>query len=241
MLPAAIAFDAFVVFLFESVDVAPATVDAKLIGAGRGGYCYEHNTLFARVLRTIGFEVEMLVGRVRWLVLPGDPPRPRTHMALCVTINGQRWLADVGFGGAVPTAPLRMDVAEPQPTAYEPLRIFPFGAGLLVQSHYDGRWHSLYELSREPQLAVDYELPNWFTATHPGSHFRHRLIVSRVTPEARHTLLNGRLTVRRPGGEVERRILDADQIERLLRETFALPVEPAWRPIVERAAVADRS
>jgi N-hydroxyarylamine O-acetyltransferase len=62
-----------------------------------------------------------------------------------------------------------------------------------------------------------------------------------VTPEARHTLLNGRLTVRRPGGEVERRILDADQIERLLRETFALPVEPAWRPIVERAAAADRS
>jgi N-hydroxyarylamine O-acetyltransferase len=108
----------------------------------------------------------------------------------------------------------------------------------LVQSLYDGRWQSLYELSQEPQLAVDYELPNWFTATHPSSHFRHRLIVARTTPEARHSLLNARLTVRTPDGQVERRVLDADGIERALRDVFDLPVEPAWRSIIERAAAA---
>jgi N-hydroxyarylamine O-acetyltransferase len=236
--PASIVFEAIDVLLDRGIDLAPAAVDAKLIGSGRGGYCYEHNSLFARVLTAIGFEVETLVGRVHWMKQPGDPPRPRTHMALRVTIEGERWLADVGFGGAVPTEPLRMDDTRPQPTAHEPFRVIPFGHGLLVQSLHDGRWQSLYELSQEPQLAVDYELPNWFTATHPSSHFRHRLIVARTTPEARHSLLNARLTVRTPDGQVERRVLDADGIERVLRDVFDLPVEPAWRSIIERAAAA---
>jgi N-hydroxyarylamine O-acetyltransferase len=229
--PAAIVFEAIDVLLDRGVGLSPAAVDAKLIGAGRGGYCYEHNSLFQRVLTTMGFEVDSLVGRVRWMLPPGGAPRPRTHMAL-------RVLADVGFGGTVPTAPLRMDVADPQPTAHEPFRVIPFGAALLVQSLQDGRWQSLYELFQEPQLAVDYELPNWFTATHPGSRFRHWLLVARTTPQARHTLLNGRLTVRTRDGRVERQILDPDGIEQALRETFALPVEPAWRPILERAAAA---
>jgi len=226
------------VIISGEIDLSPAAVDAKLIGSSRGGYCYEHNSLFARVLTAIGFEVELLLGRVHWLQPPGDPPRARTHMALRVTIDGVPWLADVGFGGAVATSPLRMDHAEPQPTAHEAFRLIPFGAGLLVQSRYDGRWHALYELSLEPQLAVDVELPNWFMATHPSSHFRHRLIVSRATPEARHRLLNGRLTVRTPDGRVERRALDADQIEQALGTVFALPVEAAWRPLLERAAAA---
>jgi N-hydroxyarylamine O-acetyltransferase len=236
--PAAIVFEAIDVLLDRGVDLTPAAVDAKLIRAGRGGYCYEHNTLFRRVLVALDFEVECLVGRVRWMAPPGAAPRPRTHMALRVTIDGALWLADVGFGGCVPTAPLRLDRAEPQPTAHEAFRIIPFGDALLVQARLGERWAALYELSHEPQLEVDYELPNWFTSTHPNSHFRHRLLVARATPQARTTLQEGQLTVRSPAGQADRRTLDADQIEQALREIFDLPVEPAWRPVIERAARA---
>ena len=76
-----------------------------------------------------------------------------------------------------------------------------------------------------------------YTATHPESHFRHRLIVTRTTPEARHMLLGGRLTVRSADGSSERRCLGADEIERELAERFLLPVEPDWRPALERAAL----
>jgi len=236
--PASMVFEAIDVLLDRGIDLSPAAVDAKLIGASRGGYCYEHNSLFQRVLTTIGFRVDSLVGRVRWMVPPAGAPRPRTHMALRVTIDGEAWLADVGFGGTVPTAPLRLDSSAPQPTAHEPFRVIPFGDALLVQSLQDGRWQSLYELFQEPQLAVDYELPNWFTATHPSSRFRHWLLVARTTPQARYGLLNARLTVRARDGQVERQILDPDGIEQALREIFELPVEPAWRPVFERAAAA---
>lgn len=236
--PAAIPFEAIDVMLGRGVDLARAAVDAKLIGRGRGGYCYEHNSLFQRVLSAIGFEVESLLGRVRWLAPPGAPPRPRTHMALRVTLDGVPWLADVGFGGCVPTEPLRIDIADPQPTAHEPFRLFPFGDALLIQAQLGARWTSLYELAPEPQLDVDFEPANWLSATHPAAHFRHRLLVARTTPEARHTLLDAQLTIRRRDGRMERRTLGPDELEQALHETFGLPVEPAWRPVIERAAAA---
>ena len=59
--PAAIPFEAIDVLLGRGVDISPQAVDAKLIGRRRGGYCYEQNGLFKRVLQAIGFEVEGLI------------------------------------------------------------------------------------------------------------------------------------------------------------------------------------
>jgi N-hydroxyarylamine O-acetyltransferase len=235
--PAAIPFEAIDVLLDRGVDIAPEAVDAKLIDRRRGGYCYEQNGLFKRVLRAIGFEVEGLIARVNWNAPADAPPRPPTHMALRVTIEGVPWLADVGFGSCVPTAPLRLDSAEPQATPHERFRLSPIGREWQLDAELAGRWAPVYRLLPTPQLDADYELANWYTATHPQSHFRHRLIVTRTTPEARHALLGARLTVRGAGGAAERRLLDADGIERELAERFLLPVEPAWRPAIERAAL----
>jgi N-hydroxyarylamine O-acetyltransferase len=158
---AAIPFEAVDVLLGRGVDISPAAVDAKLIGKRRGGYCYEQNGLFKRVLRAVGFRVEGLLARVRWQSPEDAPPTPRTHMALRVEADGAPWLADVGFGAAVPTAPLRMDTAEPQPTSWEPLRLLPSGeGGWRVQARLGGEWATLYDLLPEPQLDVDYEPAN---------------------------------------------------------------------------------
>ena len=234
--PAAIPFEAIDVLTGRGVDISPAAVDAKLIGAGRGGYCYEQNGLFKRVLQAIGFEVEGLIARVNWNAPVDAPTRPPSHMALRVTIDGVPWLADVGFGSCVPTAPLRLDSREPQRTAHETFRLVPAGSELQLEAEIAGRWAPVYRLLAAAQLDADYELANWYTATHPESHFRHRLIVTRTTPEARHVLLGGRLTVRSRDGTMDRRFLDADEIERELAERFGLPVERGWGPLIERAA-----
>ena len=235
--PAAIAFEAIDVLMDRGVDISPQAVDAKLLTAGRGGYCYEQNGLFKRVLQSIGFEVEGLIARVNWNASADAPPRPPSHMALQVTLDGVPWLADVGFGSCVPTAPLRLDTREPQPTAHETFRLVPAVGELQLEAEIAGRWAPVYRLLPSPMLDTDYQLANWYTATHPESHFRHRLIVTRTTPEARHVLAGARLTVRSASGETERRFLDADEIERELAARFLLPVEAEWRPVIERAAL----
>jgi N-hydroxyarylamine O-acetyltransferase len=235
--PAAIPFEALDVLTGRGVDISPQAVDAKLIAAGRGGYCYEQNGLFKRVLQAIGFEVEGLIARVNWNAPADAPLRPPSHMALRVTIDGAAWLADVGFGSCVPTAPLRLDTGEPQPTAHETFRLVPAGGEVQLEAEIAGRWAPVYRLLPSPMLDTDYELANWYTATHPESHFRHRLIVTRTTPDARHMLAGARLTVRSASGETERRFLDADEIEHELAARFLLPVEADWRPVLERAAL----
>lgn len=45
-----------------SIDLAD--IQTKLVRSRRGGYCYEQNTLFAAVLRALGFSVTGLAARV---------------------------------------------------------------------------------------------------------------------------------------------------------------------------------
>ena len=182
--------------------------------------------------------MEGLLARVRWMRPPDAPPTPRSHMALRVTIDGELWLADVGFGSLVPDAPLRMATASPQRTRHECFRLVPTAESLVLEADVERQWSPVYALYPAPQLDIDYAVANWFTMTHPDSHFRHRLIVTRTTAEARYVLLENRLTIRRPGQPQERRFLNADEIERALADTFILPVDPAWRPLIERAAAA---
>jgi N-hydroxyarylamine O-acetyltransferase len=234
--PAVIPFENLDVLAGRTVDLSPAAVESKLIGSRRGGFCYEHNSLFKRVLVAIGFQVEGLSARVRWMEQPGTPPRPPTHMALKVMIDGRPWLADVGFGGCVPTAPLRLDTAEPQPTRYESFRIVPNERGHRVEALIGETWWPLYDFAPQPVPDEDYELGNWYVCTHPQSRFRTNLMAALATPDVRYALRNNSLTVRKRTGDSEESTLAADSIGPLLSETFGIDVDPSWEPILRRAA-----
>ncbi|SKB89159.1 arylamine N-acetyltransferase family protein [Sphingopyxis flava] len=236
---AAIPFEAFDALVDGAVDIDPDAVDAKLIDCGRGGYCFEQNGLFLRALRAIGFDAEGLLGRVRWMQPSGAPPAPRSHMVLRVRISGRPWLADVGFGSAVPPSPLAMDSEAPQPTPHESYRIVRRGDQWSVRLAAGGDWLPVYVIDEAVPPAIDYTVANWYTSTHPDSHFRHQLIVARTTAEARYALRDNRLTIRRANGATERRFLAADAIEVALGELFGLPARPHWRGAIERAAAAE--
>jgi N-hydroxyarylamine O-acetyltransferase len=236
--PASIPFENLDVLAGGTVDLAPAAIDAKLVGRRRGGFCFEHNALLKRVLIAIGFEVEGLLARVRWMEEPGAPPRPPTHMALRVTIEGRPWLADVGFGSCVPTAPLRLDTEELQPTDFESYRIRGVEGGQRVEALIGEVWRPLYDFAPHAVADIDYEPGNWYVCTHPLSHFLTSLMVARAGLDARCTLRNSALTVRHRSGEVEERNLDRAGIEAALAEQFGIEVDPNWRPALERAAAS---
>src|SRR5215510_12890188 len=101
-------------FLFENltiqtggtISLALGDLERKFLDDRRGGYCFEHNTLFATALRDVGFAPITMLGRVR----RGPLDRwCRTHMVLRMPIDGEMWMADVGFGsvGLIEPMPLR--------------------------------------------------------------------------------------------------------------------------------------
>ena len=236
---AAIPFEAIDALTGAGIDIGAAAVDAKLIDQRRGGYCFEQNGLFLRVLQAIGFDAEGLLGRVRWMLPDDAPDTPRTHMVVRVTLDGRPWLVDVGFGAAVPPVPLAMDSEEAQPTRHESYRVVRHGDVWQVAALIEGEWRTLYRLDDVAPPAIDYEIGNWYTSAHPDSHFRNQLIAARTTAEARYGLRDNRLTTRLTDGRIDRRYLTADEIERALSEIFLLPVGRHWRAAIERAATAE--
>lgn len=215
---------------FENLDPllrrpVPLDLDSlqrKMLGGRRGGYCFEQNGLFMAALTALGFDVTGLLARVRWMV-PPDRQVPRTHMTLRVRIDGADYIADVGFGGQTPTGPLRLEPGIEQATPHEPYRLDADGDGFLLQGRLGGEWRPLYRFDLQPQTAADYEMGNWYTSTHPQSRFLNNLIAARPAADRRFALLNREFAVHHLGGPTERRTLaDAQEVRRVLDEVFGL-------------------
>ena len=232
---------------FENADVllgrAPLldlpSLHRKLIEARRGGYCFETNGLFHAGLSALGFSVTGLMARVI-VGMAVDAPGPPAHRLLRVDLAEGAFLADVGFGNQTPTAPLLLRPGIEQPTPHETMRLQAVGEELTLQAKIGEEWRNIYRLSLRPTPLIDYEVSNWFTATHPRSPFVSNLVAARPGPDGtRHTFFNGRLSVRRPDQPTERFMLD-DQatIAAALRDSFGLSLSGA--DLTEALAVLDR-
>src|SRR5579862_2903873 len=151
------------------VSLEPGDLAAKLVRAGRGGYCFEQNLLLKTALEALGAEVDLLLARVRVGAPPGTL-RPRSHLVLRVRAEGAEWHADVGFGNGSLLEPLPFGVVEREfEQAGWSFRVRPEGELLVLQTFADGGWIDVYAFSPEPVPLIDLETSNWFTSTHPGS------------------------------------------------------------------------
>jgi N-hydroxyarylamine O-acetyltransferase len=215
---------------FENIDVLLgvgvrldlSSVEQKLVHARRGGYCFEHNTLLAAVLRAIGFAVTPMLARVRWQV-PPENRTPQTHMILRVEVDGRPWLADAGFGGIGLTAPLALDTFEIQITTLEPRRLVARGREILQQVRLGETWTDVWTSSLDEAFPIDFEVGNWFTSMHPGSHFRHNLLVARPNGRRRVSLFNREFVIREIDGSAAKRQLGTpEELRRVLAEQFGL-------------------
>jgi len=214
----AIGFENFDSFFHARVAIDAESVFAKLVTGRRGGYCFEHNRLFADMLSELGFTVRPLLARV-WLGLrPGiDAVPPRTHTLLLVETDDGPWIADAGFGGSfVPPMPLTEGAgATTADGARHRLCRSPheWGEWLLERAGptaaTDGRaaphgdWQPQYGFCLTPVAPDDLELANLWTASRPGIRFTTLRIASIVLPDGFAALGDRTLTVYRDG-ECER-------------------------------------
>ncbi|TPG83301.1 arylamine N-acetyltransferase family protein [Pseudomonas mandelii] len=211
------------------------SIEQKVLHDGRGGYCYELNNLFLALLQALGFDACGISGRV----VMGQPEgawTARTHRLSLVTLDGVRYITDVGFGGMVPTAPLMLDTLAEQLTPHEPYRIEQHEDGYTLRANVGGEWRAMYIFDLQRQEDIDYAVGNWYVSTHPESSFARQLMVARTGEGWRRTLNNGSFAIHRIGSETERRqVTDVDELMGLLRSEFDIrvPREAALRRVIE--------
>lgn len=199
-------------------------IEEKLITRKRGGYCYEMNSLFAAVLRQLGYEVVLRMAWVQWMQPEGYRPS-RNHLLLAVHIDDRWWMVDVGFGAMGQTIPLALDTEEPQETPHETRRLL-FRDGIITHQVLLGsnQWENLYSFdSREP-FPMDFEVSNWYIATHPESLFRKTVLATLPKEDHRIILAFGEFTRRFPDGSAEKRTITTDaELRSVLLDEFGLP------------------
>jgi N-hydroxyarylamine O-acetyltransferase len=204
-----------------------ASLQQKLVRDRRGGYCYEQNLLFRHALEAIGFQPSALAARVVWNVAD-DVVLPRTHALLRLIIEGEPYIADVGFGGLTLTGPLRLKPNIEQTTPHERFRLIEDGAEFILQADLAGNWKPLYRFTLQEQLLADYEMANWYVSCHPKSRFVNALIAARPDRGRRYALFNNEFAVHYSNGTTEKRVLTSvAEIREALEGPIGLPLPPA--------------
>jgi len=189
---------------FENLDIHAGrriTLDAsalfeKIVLRNRGGFCYELNGLFSLLLKKIGFDVRLLMGRVYDRNRNAYGPE-FDHMLILAKVEGENWLVDVGFGDFA-LHPLRFALDQPLPDRN----------GKFIIEHYDGEY---YRVSRFLEEANEFSPEYLFSLrecnlsdfsdmclyhqTSPDSHFTSQRLCSIATPTGRITLTDRKLIV----------------------------------------------
>jgi N-hydroxyarylamine O-acetyltransferase len=209
-----VAFENLDVQAGKIVSLVPEQIVDKIVGQGRGGYCYEVNGLFAMALQALGFSYKFIACRPMFYPVR----RPKTHMVLLVEADGERWICDLGFGSYGIRAPIALSALEQlQQQDFDQFRLTTEQSGAyVVQALVDGQWLSQFGFEPYASEWVDFMPANYLNSTHPDTIFVQKLLVIKHHEQGRDILLGDQLKqIRAEGTEVQQ--LSPQQREDILK------------------------
>lgn len=225
-----IPFENFDVLLGRGVRLDMESLQNKLVRAGRGGYCFEHATLFASVLEKLGFEVVRHSARVI-LHAPANAS-PRAHMFLTVALPEGVFVVDPGFGYFSSRVPVPLQDGATVRGDHETHWMIRDGRYWMLRAHLGDKPVDAWVTTLEHDNPVDFEMGNHFVATHPASPFVNRIMMSALTADGRVSAMNRDVTIWSNNQPQTLQLGDRAALRELLNEYFGFDL-----PDVERLRV----
>jgi len=230
---------------FENLDVLlgrPIRLDLeglqqKLVWARRGGYCFEHGTLFGAVLEAMGFKPVRHTARV--IMMTPRTGAPRTHMFLTVPVAEGRFVVDPGFGALAPRMPVPLQEGVEARIGPEAHWMTRDGSHWILRTRTAEKESDCWLSTMEEDNPVDFEMGSHYVATHPGSPFVNRMMMRALTADGRVTVANRDVNIRRGDRDEPVQLADRSALRTLLRTYFGfdlpeveqmpVPSIPEWR------------
>lgn len=216
---------------FENLDVqagkivslVPEEIVQKIVYRKRGGYCYEVNGLFAMALQALGIPYAFAAARP--MIYPAR--RPRTHMVLIVTLEGERWLCDLGFGNYGIRAPMRLSMTDVEIRQDDDIYMLsPIDDGFyLLQAKIEGQWANQYAFDLSYQEWIDFVPANHLNSTHPDSIFVQKTVAMLMTETGRKILAGDSFKIVEHG-RTEKRTIAWEETVGILAHEFGLTMPP---------------
>jgi N-hydroxyarylamine O-acetyltransferase len=192
-----IPFENLDVLLGRGVRIDLDSLQDKLVRDHRGGYCFEHGTLFAAVLEQIGFKATRHSARVV-LVTP-RAESPRGHMFLTVPLAEGTFVVDPGFGSLAPRVPVLLEDATDAAADREQHWMARREDHWVLRTRTEDKLLDCWVSALDQDNSVDFEVGNHYTSTHPASAFVNRIMMRALTADGRVRLMNRDLTIWRKG------------------------------------------
>ncbi|MFZ1700075.1 MAG: arylamine N-acetyltransferase [Pyrinomonadaceae bacterium] len=212
---------------FENLDIhwkRPIVLDIdrfykKIVDERRGGFCYELNGLFNELSQSLGFATRLVSARV----FNGTEHGPEfDHAAIIVTIGGDEYLADVGFGDFI-AEPLRfvLDIEQTDVTGTYVIRRSD-GDYLEVAKRDGDGWKSEYIFKDIARDLSEFAEMCDFQQYSPDSHFTKGKVCSILTEKGRKTLTDTKFIVTADGEKTETAVDSPEAFEELLKQQFGI-------------------
>ena len=235
--------------VFENLDVCdlrrPVSLTTedmykKVVEMGRGGYCFELNGLFVKLLCALGFEAWS--SPCRMMSEDGCPP-PVRHRGNTVRIDGRLYFCDLGFGGPVPSFAIEIEEGLRQSKNGETYWLERAGESWWLLRRVAGgkndlvkegpipededaiREESVVLLSPAKWEPVDFVYANE-ACQQPDCIFYQQCRVN-LRREDGYIALTGNVFARVKNGVRERREVSEEEARRIIRDEFGLNI--AWR------------
>lgn len=230
-----IPFENIDVLLGRGIELDQDSVYTKLVADRRGGYCFEHGTLFQTALLHLGFSPVAHAARVI-LVRPRNEA-PLTHMFLTVQFGDARYVLDPGFGGHAPLVPVPLTATDTR-DHHDVHRMVRCGDEFMLEAQIDGAPTPLWCSTLQPAEPVDFVMANHFVSTFPTSIFVTNLMLRAIRGHERVSVMNRALTRRDDRGEKRQVLESRGALRALLNEDFGfdlpdieglrVPSVPEW-------------
>ena len=220
--PAVIPFENIAPLIGEQVLLDQQSLERKLLTEKRGGFCFEHNFLFMRILADLDYEVRPLLARVIW-TNPEAIAAPPSHMLLLIDIKGVNYVADVGFGGLSLTAPLRLRADTEQATPHETFRLTGGNPDWTLEARIGEEWRGVYVFTTAEVDEVDLWDINRDLSSNPASPFTLQLRAALAPSGRRLKVHNDLFTVQPTGAAAEKRTMTTlEELRSVLTEELGM-------------------
>jgi N-hydroxyarylamine O-acetyltransferase len=140
-----------------------------------------------------------------------------------VETEGNKWLADVGFGNDGVIAPLLLEENTEQKQFAHTYRLITHPTlGYVLQKKNEYGYYPLYALTLEECSPEDFLMSNHFTSTFPESFFLTMRMCTMPTKAGRITLTDSHFKVVEKNDVSESPIANDDEFNTALKEHFGL-------------------
>lgn len=190
----------------------------KIVEQKRGGFCYELNGLFAKLLNEIGLQSKLISARVA--KNEGEFGAEKDHMAILTYIEGEKYLVDVGFGSFI-AEPLELILDVEQQDATGTYLIKRRADDYFSVAKKDGeKWKDVFIFKSENYDLKDFSEMCNFHQTSPESHFTRNRVCSLMTAKGRKNLTDKKFIETSNGEKIEKTVESEKEFNFILDREF---------------------